>query len=139
MFSIKNIFHITEPKQSILDKDIYKIFRLPIEFLPSENIFTLNNNVASDLEMIAPPVQDISGQIIQSNTMYNYLLTPQNKFAVTIIPEWSKYFTNNIEFLKKQFSEQSKLYINNYFLKDVIVRLFEGVRKRIYFTLVRKK
>jgi len=115
MFSIKNIFHITEPKQSILDKDIYKIFRLPIEFLPSENIFTLNNNVASDLEMIAPPVQDISGQIIQSNTMYNYLLTPQNKFAVTIIPEWSKYFTNNIEFLK-----HSQNVIDNidYIIKD---------------------
>lgn len=101
MFSLQNIFHITEPRKTILDKDIYKVFKLPIEFLPSETIFKLNNNVASDLEMISPPIEDISGQITNSNTMYNYLLKPQNKFAITIIPEWSKYFTNNIDFLKQ--------------------------------------
>ena len=104
MFSIKNIFHITEPKDSILDKDIYKIFKLPIEFLPDETLFNMNNTVATDLEMSVQPVEDNSGQIIQSNTMYNYLLKPQNKFAITTIPEWSKYFTNNIEFLKQSQS-----------------------------------
>ena len=101
MFSIQNIFHITEPKKSILDKDIHKVFKLPIQFLPSENLFNLNNNVASDLEMSSPPVEDISGQIVQNNTMYNYLLKPQNNFAISIMPEWSKYFTNNIDFLKE--------------------------------------
>jgi hypothetical protein len=99
MESVTKMFCITPPKDSILDRDIHKVFRLPILYVDQDKLFDLNPVVACDLELYKPLVEDISGVPIVSNTMYEYLLKPQNKFASALVPEWSKYFTNDVNFL----------------------------------------
>lgn len=108
MESIKKMFYITPPKDSILDRDIHKVFSLPILFLKQDKIFNLNPTVANDLELTVPSTEDSSGVQIASTTMYDHLLNPQNKFAQALLPEWSKHFTNDIDFLK-----QSQIVIQN--------------------------
>lgn len=108
MESINKMFYITPPKDSILDRDIHKVFSLPILFLKQDKIFNLNPTVANDLELTVPSTEDSSGVQIASTTMYDHLLNPQNKFAQALLPEWSKHFTNDIDFLK-----QSQIVIQN--------------------------
>jgi energy-coupling factor transporter ATP-binding protein EcfA2 len=108
MESVKKMFFITPPKDSILDRDIHKVFRLPILFLEQDKLFNLNPTVANDLELTVPQIEDISGTLISSNTMYEHLLKPQNNFANALVPEWSKHFTNDTDFLK-----QSQIVIQN--------------------------
>lgn len=108
MESIKKMFYITPPKDSILERDIHKVFSLPILFLKQDKIFNLNPTVANDLELTVPSTEDSSGVQIASTTMYDHLLNPQNKFAQALLPEWSKHFTNDIDFLK-----QSQIVIQN--------------------------
>jgi energy-coupling factor transporter ATP-binding protein EcfA2 len=101
MESIIKMFHITPPKDVILNKDIHKVFRLPISYVEHDKLFDLNSTVANDLELTKPPIEDISGSLIASNTMYEHLLNPQNQFASALVPEWSKHFTTDIDFLKQ--------------------------------------
>jgi len=101
MEAIKQMFHITPPRDCILSKDIHKFFRLPILYVDPDKLFDLNPIVADDLELTKPPTEDVSGTTITSNTMYEYLLRPQNKFASALVPEWSKYFTTDVDFLKQ--------------------------------------
>jgi len=98
---VKNMFRITPPKNSISNRDIHKYFRLPILYVDSHKLFDLNPIVANDLELTKPLIEDVSGSPIQSNTMYEHLLKPQNQFASALIPEWSKYFTTDVDFLKQ--------------------------------------
>jgi hypothetical protein len=101
MESVKKMFQITPPKDSILNRDIHKVFRLPISYVGQDKLFDLNPTVANDLELIKPPIEDISGSLIVSNTMYEHLLKPQNNFASALVPEWSKYFTTDVDFLEQ--------------------------------------
>ena len=101
MESVRKMFHITPPKDSILNSDIHKVFRLPISYVNQGQLFNLNPTVANDLELTKPPIEDISGSLTVSNTMYEHLLNPQNQFASAIVPEWSKYFTTDVDFLKQ--------------------------------------
>ena len=99
--SVTKMFHITPPSDIILNRDIHKVFRLPILYVEQDKLFDLNPIVANDLELTRPPIEDISGTLITSNTMYEYLLKPQNKFASALVPEWSRHFTTDIDFLKQ--------------------------------------
>jgi hypothetical protein len=101
MESFKKMFYITPPRDIILNKDIHKVFRLPILYVEQDKLFTLNPIVANDLELTTPQIEDISGTPIESNTMYQHLLKPQNKFASALLPEWSKYFTSDTDFLEQ--------------------------------------
>jgi len=101
MESVRKMFHITPPRDSILNRDIHKVFSLPILYVDQDKLFDLNPIVADDLELTKPLMEDISGIPIVSNTMYEYLLKPQNKFASALVPEWSKYFTTDVDFLKQ--------------------------------------
>ena len=86
MESVKKMFQITPPKDSILNRDIHKVFRLPISYVGQDKLFDLNPTVANDLELTKPPIEDISGSLIVSNTMYEHL------FKSLRIFEFQKHF-----------------------------------------------
>jgi energy-coupling factor transporter ATP-binding protein EcfA2 len=99
MFSFKNIFHITPARESIQNKDIHKVFKLPINYLDEAHVFELSKSVTDDLELSTPQLEDTSGNIQKGLTMYEHILKPTNEFSKSLIPEWSKHFTNDILFL----------------------------------------
>jgi uncharacterized protein YozE (UPF0346 family) len=101
MESFKKMFHIKPHQDIILDRDIHKVFKLPILFVEQDKLFKLNPIVANDLELTVPPIEDLSGTIIAQNTMYEHLLKPRNFFASSLAPEWSGHFTTDVDFLKQ--------------------------------------
>lgn len=99
-------------------------FRLPIEYLDSSSIQLLSKNIINDLELVKtkPPLTDTANSdkcekslpIVchENNEAYNlyyHVFDPQNVFEKNIINKWSKYYTNNVEFLL-----ETQLLLKNY-------------------------
>jgi len=74
------------------------IFKLPIEFV--EKKFQINDNINNDLELTTNPEHD---------SLYTYALNPVNNIDKMSMKLWSKYYTNDIHFLK-----DSQKLIKNY-------------------------
>jgi hypothetical protein len=77
-------------------------FKLPIEYLDCSSVQLLNNNIVNDLELVKTksPLTDVSNTT--SNEEYNlyyHVFNPKNIFEKIIINKWSKYYTNNVDFL----------------------------------------
>jgi len=106
---------MTEPKRTIEDKDIHAVFKLPIQYLEKKHVFELNKTVSDDLELSVPQSTDASGNNTTKITMYEHILKPDNTFAKILIPEWSKYFTNDISFLTET---QNVIHNIDYVLQD---------------------
>lgn len=79
------------------------IFKLPIEYLEKKHI--IPPSVISDLELKTGAI-DLSGGGDTASTevvpsMYFYLLNPgEDEFAQKMMPEWTKYITSDIDFIK---------------------------------------
>lgn len=107
-------------------------FKLPIEYLDSSSIQLLNKNIINDLELVKTkqPLTDepkelnnindtceknssvICNENNNSNDEYNlyyHVFNPKNVFEKNIINKWSKYYTNNVEFLL-----ETQLLLKNY-------------------------
>ena len=89
-------------------------FKLPIEYLDSSSIQLLSNNIINDLELVKTksPLSDISNICDNTNESYNlyyHVFNPKNIFEKNIINKWSKYYTNNVEFLL-----ETQLLLQNY-------------------------
>jgi len=89
-------------------------FKLPIEYLESSSIQLLSNNIINDLELVKTksPVSDISNicdHTKESYNLYYHVFNPKNIFEKNIINKWSKYYTNNVEFLL-----ETQLLLQNY-------------------------
>ena len=89
-------------------------FKLPIEYLESSSIQLLSNNIINDLELVKTksPLSDISNICDNTNESYNlyyHVFNPKNIFEKNIINKWSKYYTNNVEFLL-----ETQLLLQNY-------------------------
>ena len=69
-------------------------FQLPIEYLENDKIHSLSEEVSNDLELAFPIEKE-------SKSMYEILLDPEDSFSKQMIPNWNKYFTSDIEFLKE--------------------------------------
>ena len=104
-------------KQAQKDKPMYEPFRLPITYLPADQLHPLSPIVVQDLELspkIETPILDTSANVLQDNTnktdtivepfqtvsMYEHLFKPTHSFAKDMIQEWSKQFTSNTQYLK---------------------------------------
>jgi hypothetical protein len=77
-------------------------FKLPIEYLDSSNVQVLNNNIVNDLELVKTKshLSDISNTTTNEEyNLYYHVFNPKNIFEKNIINKWSKYYTNNAEFL----------------------------------------
>ena len=89
-------------------------FKLPIEYLESSSVQLLNNNIINDLELVKTksPLSDVSNICDNTNESYNlyyHVFDPKNIFEKIIINKWSKYYTNNVEFLL-----ETQLLLKNY-------------------------
>jgi len=102
-------------------KDKYRdAFKLPIEYLDANSLFVINNNIINDLELVkvnpaANPsypsdandannvtnLLDISNANDANYNLYYHVFDPKTIFEKNIINKWSKYYTNNKEFLSE--------------------------------------
>ena len=92
-------------------------FRLPIQYLPKEDLHVLKESVATDLELVhSSPDPDIKQSKEESDkqvtkeqsTMYHRLFNPKTKFEENMIHEWGRFYTSNPELLK----DSQKVIIN---------------------------
>jgi hypothetical protein len=70
-------------------EQLHSPFRLPITYLPENEIRPLSKIVKSDLELDDSPT-----------TMYEYLLKPKHQFARNLISDWNQHFTTYTPFLE---------------------------------------
>ena len=89
-------------------------FKLPIEYLDASSVFVINNNIVNDLELVkanyanelaSNNLLDLSNADTNTNTnadtynLYYHVFDPKTVFEKNVINKWSKYYTNNKEFL----------------------------------------
>jgi hypothetical protein len=77
-------------------------FKLPIEYLDCSSVQLLNNNIVNDLELVKTksPLTDVSNTTTNEEyNLYYHVFNPKNIFEKIIINKWSKYYTNNVDFL----------------------------------------
>ena len=94
-------------------------FKLPIEYLDTSYIQMLSNNIVNDLELVKTktPLNDDFKKLDNQNSnnceektsnitidddaynLYYHVFNPTNIFEKNIISRWSKYYTNNVDFL----------------------------------------
>ena len=99
------------------------IFKLPIEYLPSDNLFPISDIVMNDLELVSiespykketevnkkteekteekseEKSEEKEKEEEKREPMCNFLMNPQHEYATNMIPKMGKYITNNIAYL----------------------------------------
>ena len=70
-------------------EDVDLNFNLPIKYLDSKKIFEINEQMADDLEL----------QTYKNTSLYKKILNPKTKIGDTIIPLWSKFYTDDVKYL----------------------------------------
>ena len=70
-------------------------FKLPIQYLNSDDLHPLQPTVVNDLELV--PSTDESNKTY----LYDNLFQPKHEFAKKMIPNWQHYITTNTDFLKE--------------------------------------
>ena len=90
-------------KPTIKQDKLFSNFHLPITYLEKYEVFPLSDTVSNDLELVVSQ---------NTHSMYEYLFKPQHSFAKSMIPEWNKQYTTNIDFLNdsKNVLESMKIY-----------------------------
>ena len=116
---IRNLISYYE-KSEYNTKDKYiDAFKLPIEYLDTNSLFVINSNIINDLELVkvnpaanasypsdAINLLDVSNDPSDATNatnanynLYYHVFDPKTIFEKNIINKWSKYYTNNTEFL----------------------------------------
>ena len=86
---ILNINHdLKNTKEEFIDE-----FKLPIEYLDSNDLKELDDNLINDLELIK--FKDISN----NENLYYSVFLPKNDIEKEYINRWSKLYTNNKNYL----------------------------------------
>ena len=70
-------------------EDVDLNFNLPIKYLDSKKIYEINEQMADDLEL----------QTYKNTSLYKKILNPKTKIGDTIIPLWSKFYTDDVKYL----------------------------------------
>jgi hypothetical protein len=89
-------------------------FKLPIEYIAPARRFSIPTTVIADLELVNLTENGIGGGCGGGGgdgsgnspppirePLYYHLLQPTNEFSKGLVGEWTKYFTNDVEFLKQ--------------------------------------
>lgn len=82
------------PEKPIIKNNVDNMhypFRLPITYLPEEDIRPLSETVGQDLELVVSK---------SDKSMYQQLFQPTNLFGEATIHDWKKQFTSNIQYLR---------------------------------------
>jgi hypothetical protein len=80
-------------------------FKLPIEYLDTSSLFVINNNIVNDLELVKANELAITNNSLDHSAndanynLYYHVFDPKTIFEKNVINKWSKYYTNNKEFL----------------------------------------
>ena len=80
-------------------------FKLPIEYLDTSSLFVINNNIINDLELVKANELAITNNSLDQSAndanynLYYHVFDPNTIFEKNVINKWSKYYTNNKEFL----------------------------------------
>ena len=76
-------------------------FRLPMEYLPNDQLCSIDKSVLSDLELIECTKQVNTGTA-ESNAkpMYAHVFQPQSAFAKRYLGMWAKQFTTSVPYLQ---------------------------------------
>jgi hypothetical protein len=84
-------------------------FKLPIEYLDTSSLFVINNNIVNDLELVKANELAITNNSYDHSAndaandanynLYYHVFDPKTIFEKNVINKWSKYYTNNKEFL----------------------------------------
>ena len=84
-----------------LQKHLDTPFKLPMEYLPNEQLCAIDKSVLSDLELIECTKQTNNG-IAESNAkpMYDHVFQPQSAFAKRYLGMWAKQFTTSVPHLQ---------------------------------------
>lgn len=79
-------------------------FKLPMEYLPEDQLCPIDKSVLSDLELIecTKQVNDTSSTKNESNdkSMYAHVFQPQSAFAKRYLGMWAKQFTTSVPHLQ---------------------------------------
>ena len=92
IFMIENLINLLNNNNKENNDNILmnnNIFNLPISYIDDKYI--IPKNIITDLELLPNN---------EGETIYNNLLSPISEDSMNIMPLWSKYYTDNIEFLK---------------------------------------
>jgi hypothetical protein len=107
--------------------DFHGDFKLPIEYLPEDQLFPLNPIVASDLELVESKSE---------TSMYDHLFQPTTPFAKDMVHKWKKQYTTNTKYLEEtqqvllQQKEVDTMLEPNYTLKhDILLLVWDDVKK----------
>jgi hypothetical protein len=81
------------PLNENIPSSLCEPFKLPITYLSKEDIHPLQPSLSNDLELV---------HSIQTEqpAIYDLLFQPKHEFAKSMIKEWAKQYTSNIDFLK---------------------------------------
>ena len=123
MDTISTILNFYENENNNKKENYGECFKLPIEYLDNSNIFVLNSNIINDLELLEnkSSINDKIQNILCKNNddtsnnnynLYYHVFDPCNIYEKKIIDRWSKYYTNNKEFLLES-QELLKIYKPN--------------------------
>ena len=82
--------HDNEYKEHASKKTLHYPFKLPICYVPSEELHPLSQVVNDDLELVK-----VKGEV----SLYEQLFQPTNIFGSNMIQDWSQYFTSNEQYL----------------------------------------
>ena len=111
---INTLINFYEDSNSNTREKYVDCFKLPIEYLDSSSIQLLNKNIINDLELVktkAPlnKAENVCDNANEAYNLYYHVFNPKNVFEKNIISKWSKYYTNNVEFLL-----ETQLLLKNY-------------------------
>jgi hypothetical protein len=125
----------SEPEPEVLLFDIDTTFKLPIQYLDKDNLFSLSDTISYDLELKIPSNYE------STQTMYDYLFNPTHTFAKNMIPLWQQHITNDILYLNdtkhiltniQDYQQQ----INQYkyeFNCDTVKNIWKSIKMDEYF------
>jgi energy-coupling factor transporter ATP-binding protein EcfA2 len=80
-------------------------FKLPMEYLPNDQLCSIDKSVLSDLELIecTKQINDGTGTTVTESgakPMYAHVFQPQSTFAKRYLGMWAKQFTTSVPFLQ---------------------------------------
>jgi len=77
-------------------------FKLPMEYLPNDQLCSIDKSVLSDLELIecTKQINDGIGAESGAKPMYAHVFQPQSTFAKRYLGMWAKQFTTSVPFLQ---------------------------------------
>jgi energy-coupling factor transporter ATP-binding protein EcfA2 len=97
-----NVTNPTNPTNPTIHLDTP--FKLPMEYLPEDQLCPIDKSVLSDLELIecTKQVNDTSSTNNESNdkSMYAHVFQPQSAFAKRYLGMWAKQFTTSVPHLQ---------------------------------------